>query len=109
MKSFLCLLVLIAITVSVRARCTFNADCAENECCAAAPNGQNVCVKYLDVGEQCNYFQRTVVLFKYFYHCRNLDSSIKFLFQSCGCGPGLSCISKSAPGTQPTYHCEVNE
>jgi len=52
-----------AIAVSVKA-CIEDSDCAKNECCAGTPGATNVCMKFLEKGEQCSFRFRTPVFSK---------------------------------------------
>ncbi len=60
MKTILCLFVVMAIAVSVKA-CVEDSDCAKDECCAGTPGATNVCMKFLGKGEQCTFRFRTPV------------------------------------------------
>ncbi len=48
MKSILCSIVLLTIALTAKT-CLKDADCFQTECCAE----NNVCMKYLDVGNAC--------------------------------------------------------
>ena len=73
--------------------CQSDSDCSPSQCCAPTPNGRNVCLNFEGIGQQCYFLQRTPVC-HLLCSCWTLVriSHIVYL-QSCGCSPGLRCVS----------------
>ncbi|KAI2809453.1 hypothetical protein BLOT_000602 [Blomia tropicalis] len=75
----LCLLVLFSFVHQIdsfaavnRRFCNTSADCNSNQCCADTPIGYKLCLNYEQRGDLCFFRSRT---------------------PTCGCAPGLKCVS----------------
>lgn len=69
--------------------CKHSTDCPESQCCAETPIGNKMCIDYEKRGDICLYRTRTPV------SCHFTNNILRAVLpkQTCGCAPGLKCVS----------------